>query len=97
MEIIGEQPTNPSKPEKMAAYEKALTEWYADWERLNPIYRKLEAVPQIVLDPFSGAATTGLAAQQLGRGYIGCELNLNYAAMSIKRLARHDAPLFGES
>lgn len=29
----------------------------------------------VVLDPFSGAATTGLAARQLGRTYIGIDLN----------------------
>ncbi|MBV9141812.1 MAG: site-specific DNA-methyltransferase [Pseudonocardiales bacterium] len=29
----------------------------------------------VVLDPFSGAATTGLAARQLGRSYIGIDLN----------------------
>ncbi|MEV6904658.1 site-specific DNA-methyltransferase [Amycolatopsis sp. NPDC051372] len=29
----------------------------------------------VVLDPFSGVATTGLAAHQLGRSYIGIDLN----------------------
>src|SRR5206468_196951 len=31
-----------------------------------------------VLDPFSGAATTGLVAQQHGRKYVGLELNAEY-------------------
>ena len=43
--------------------------------------------PATVLDPFSGAATTGLVALQLGRRYIGIELNPEYVAMSRKRLA----------
>lgn len=40
----------------------------------------------VVLDPFSGAATTGFAALQLGRSYIGIELNPEYLAISQKRL-----------
>ncbi len=50
-------------------------------------------IPCTVLDPFSGAGTTGLAANRLGRDYIGIELNPEYAEMSRKRLAT-DQPLF---
>ncbi len=39
-----------------------------------------------VLDPFSGAATTGLVALQEGRRYIGIELNPDYQALAEKRL-----------
>jgi DNA modification methylase len=39
-----------------------------------------------VLDPFSGAGTTGLVACTNGRSYIGCELNTEYAAMSESRI-----------
>ncbi len=60
-----------------------------------------------VLDPFSGSGTTGAVACPLGRNYIGCELNPEYAAMSERRIGRairpstfrddkaQDAPLFG--
>ena len=41
----------------------------------------------IVLDPFSGSGTTGEVALQLGRNYIGCELNPDYAALSEKRIS----------
>jgi DNA modification methylase len=47
----------------------------------------------VVLDPFSGAGTTGLVARRLGRRYIGIELNPEYATMSRKRILG-DAPLF---
>jgi hypothetical protein len=48
--------------------------------------------PCTVLDPFSGAGTTGLVALRHGRSYIGIELNPEYVAMSERRL-RDDAPL----
>jgi site-specific DNA-methyltransferase (cytosine-N4-specific) len=45
-----------------------------------------------VLDPFSGAATTGLAALQLGRRYIGVDLSSEYAAIAQRRLSPHLNP-----
>lgn len=41
----------------------------------------------LVLDPFSGAATTGVAAQALGRRYIGIDLNCAYHDIAIRRLS----------
>lgn len=41
----------------------------------------------IVLDPFGGAGTTGLVAETLGRDSFLVELNPEYAAMIVKRLA----------
>lgn len=42
----------------------------------------------LVLDPFSGAATVGLVAVQLGRDYIGIELNPEYVRIGEDRIAR---------
>jgi DNA modification methylase len=39
----------------------------------------------VVLDPFSGAATTGLVAVQHGRRYIGIELNPVYVELASRR------------
>lgn len=36
-----------------------------------------------VLDPFSGSGTTGMAAQRLGRKYIGIDLNAEYLELSL--------------
>lgn len=49
----------------------------------------------VVLDPFSGAGTTGLVCSRLDRDYIGIELKPEYAAMARRRIA-NDAPLFEE-
>lgn len=45
-----------------------------------------ETVPCVVLDPFSGSGTTGMVATEMGRVYIGTELNPEYAEMSRKRI-----------
>jgi DNA modification methylase len=42
----------------------------------------------IVLDPFMGSGTTAQVAQNLGRQYIGCELNEDYKPLQDKRLAQ---------
>lgn len=48
-----------------------------------------------VLDPFSGAGTTGLVADRLQRNAVLIELNPDYAQMAEQRI-RGDAPLFAE-
>jgi DNA modification methylase len=42
----------------------------------------------IVLDPFFGAGTTGLVAQQLGRDYIGVDLNAEYVKIAEERIRK---------
>jgi DNA modification methylase len=44
-----------------------------------------------VLDPFAGAATTGLVATQLGRDFIGIELNPEYVTLGEDRIRRWEA------
>jgi DNA modification methylase len=40
----------------------------------------------IVLDPFMGSGTTGLAAQEQGRNYVGIDLNPKYIEIAERRL-----------
>jgi site-specific DNA-methyltransferase (cytosine-N4-specific) len=39
----------------------------------------------IVLDPFMGSGTTGEVAQNLGRQWLGCELNRDYVPLQHER------------
>ena len=41
----------------------------------------------LVLDPYAGSFTTGLACLRLGRPYIGIEIDAGYFAVGLKRLA----------
>jgi DNA modification methylase len=50
----------------------------------------------VVLDPFSGSGTTGLAALRTGRRYIGIDLNSEYLDLSLQTRLR-DMPLDFES
>ena len=40
----------------------------------------------VVLDPFFGSGTTGLAAKSLARHYIGIEINAEYCALARARI-----------
>lgn len=40
----------------------------------------------IVLDPFTGSSSTGVAAYRLGRDFIGIDSNKDYLSLSVKRL-----------
>lgn len=44
----------------------------------------------LVLDPFMGAGTTAVVAERLGRSWVGCELNPDYADMATARI--HNTP-----
>lgn len=56
---------------------------------------KAEPIPCTILDPFSGAGTTGLVAARNQRSYIGIELNPEYLEMSRERIYK-DQPLFNQ-
>lgn len=43
----------------------------------------------IVLDPFFGAGTVGIAAEKLGRKWIGIDINEKYVDLAKKRLAKY--------
>ncbi len=49
----------------------------------------------VILDPFSGMATTAYAASKLGRNWIGIELQAEYIKLAEKRLYQQPLDLYG--
>ena len=43
---------------------------------------------EIVLDPFCGSGTTGVACKELGRKFIGCEIEKSYLDVAKERIAK---------
>lgn len=50
----------------------------------------------LVLDPFNGAATTGVVCKRLKRDYLGIELNPEYVKLSLERLEKTDVEVYME-
>jgi len=55
-------------------------------EVMKKIIENFTLPDDIVFDPFTGSGSTGVAALQLGRRFIGCELKAEYHAIAEKRL-----------
>lgn len=51
----------------------------------------------VVLDPFMGSGTTGVAALQEGRSFIGIERELEYVEIARRRIAAAELPLLREA
>lgn len=46
---------------------------------------------EIVLDPFCGSGTTGVACKQLRRQFIGCDIEPSYIALTQERIQQEEA------
>jgi DNA modification methylase len=57
-------------------------------ELIEPCILAGAPVGGIVLDPFMGSGTTAQVSQDLGRQYLGCELNPEYGKLQKKRTAQ---------
>jgi DNA modification methylase len=57
-------------------------------ELIEPCILAGAPIGGIVLDPFMGSGTTAQVAQNLGRKYLGCELNPEYKTLQDKRLSQ---------
>jgi DNA modification methylase len=55
-------------------------------ELIEPAILAGSKAGDIVLDPFMGSGTTALACEQLGRKWVGCEINPEYKALQDERL-----------
>ena len=45
-----------------------------------------KTAPQTILDPYMGSGTTGVAAQQLGRQFVGIERERQYFDIACQRI-----------
>jgi DNA modification methylase len=72
-------PTSPYAGAHFAVFPPALIE---------PCILAGSRPSDIVLDPFFGSGTTGEVAQNLGRHWIGCEINEYYAPLQAERTAQ---------
>lgn len=77
-------PTQPFRGAHFATFPPALVE---------PCVLSSCRPGDVVLDPFMGAGTTAVVAERLGRRWIGCELNPEYAALALARICRTPAGL----
>ena len=67
------------------------------WVSIHPTQKPLDLMLELVelftdpgeliIDPFAGVATTGVAAVRLGRRFLGCELDAHWAEVGRERLA----------
>ena len=48
----------------------------------------------IVLDPFMGSGTTGIACKNIGRSFVGIEKDKNYFEIAEKRINQPNNTLF---
>jgi DNA modification methylase len=62
-------------------------------ELIEPCILAGSRVGDVVLDPFMGSGTTAQVAQQLGRKYLGCELNPDYKALQEQRVSQQSLDL----
>jgi len=71
-------PTECGNTGHSAAYPVDLPSWFI----------KLFTLPGgIVLDPFMGSGTTGVAAKRLDRNFVGCEVETEFAQLAATRIS----------
>lgn len=71
---------------KQAQSRKALHPTQKPKEVLKRLIKASSAPQDIILDPFMGVGSTAIAAKELGRNYLGCELDPKYAKVAQERL-----------
>jgi site-specific DNA-methyltransferase (adenine-specific)/modification methylase len=85
--------TNMSKPIK--AFRMSRVEAYGSLDKQHPTQKPLAlmkwcidqaGLPETILDPFMGSGTTGVAAVQMGRKFIGIERDPAYFEIACKRI-----------
>ena len=63
---------------------------------MKALIEKHSNIGDLVFDPFAGSGTSLVAAKQLGRRYLGCELSPEYAEHARRRVEAAEPTLFAE-
>lgn len=89
--------TNKKGPAKL--YRKSVLSYRKEHPTQKPIELmkwciEQAGIPQTILDPFMGSGTTGVAAVQMGRKFIGIEREPKYFDIACKRI--EDAQRMGD-
>jgi site-specific DNA-methyltransferase (cytosine-N4-specific) len=77
LRTVWDIPTQPARDAHVAMFPLALTE---------PCIELASEPGELVLDPFVGSGTTGVAALEAERRFLGIELNPEYVAIAERRL-----------
>lgn len=76
----------PDSPPSMADFELAWTNLDQNSQQLSVSISQIKPNPNKILDPFMGSGTTGVAAVQMGRDFIGIEREGRYFEIACKRI-----------
>ena len=74
------RPPNGHPCSRALIHQRWLTNWYSD-------------IDEIVLDPFMGSGTTGVACVELGRKFIGIEIDEKYFDIACEQISRAERTL----
>jgi site-specific DNA-methyltransferase (adenine-specific) len=85
---------NPARPEKPIG---DVIPWQYSGNKLHPTQKPLSVLAplieafskpgDVVLDPFAGSGSSLMVARELGRSYIGIEMDTKYHGIAARRLA----------
>lgn len=90
---------NEDNKKEFIKYASGVWDYRAETQKLTeanysldiplPVIKMFSWKEDIVLDPFFGSGTTGLACEMLGRRWIGIELSENYQNIAVKRIKEY--------
>jgi DNA modification methylase len=66
--------------------EKTLHHWQQSLDGFTEIVQRFTEPGDLVVDPFLGSGTTALACLQLGRRFVGCDIDAGAVAIARRRV-----------
>jgi DNA methylase len=67
--------------------EKELHEWQQQLEPFRKLVETFSEPGSLVIDPFLGGGTTAMACRELGRRFVGSDVDAQAVAVALERLA----------